>query len=309
MNKKLKEAICKVRDFNRYYTNVQGFFEHHILESEYSLAAVRVLYEISNTAQCTSKILIQTLCIDSGYLSRILKRFHRSGLIGKKKSPDDGRSHLLYITKKGKQEIDMLISRQNEEIQNLLEPLSRTAQTDLVRHMAAIEDILDNRPLSVEDIAIRTDLHPGDAGYITYMHGLIYQREYNYGRALEAYVAKSFYDFLMKYSEERDRIWLAEHKGHIIGSIGVVGNGERAQLRWFLLHPDYRNIGLGSRLLNAAIAWCRAKGYKGAYLHTTDDLYQAIGIYSRAGFVKVGATENHTWKDNLTELEFELHFK
>lgn len=309
MDKKLDETILKVRNFNRYYTNVQGFFEHHILESDYSLAEVRVLYEIKNTTACTSKMLIQKLCLDSGYLSRILKRFQRIGLIGKKKSPTDGRSQILHLTEKGKQEIGVLITRQNNEVHNLLEPLPQAAQTDLVHHMVAIEDILENRPINLADITIRTDLYPGDAGYITYMHGWIYEQEYNYGKAFEAYVAKSFYDFLINYSEERDRIWIAEHRGQIVGAIGMVGNGTRGQLRWFLLHPNYRGIGLGSRLLNSAIDWCREKGYKGAYLHTTDDLYQAIGMYSRAGFVKVGATENHTWKDDLTELEFELKFE
>ena len=193
-----------------------------------------------------------------------------------------------------------------EEMRKLLEPLSLTSQDELARHLAAVESILGARSVSLEDIVIRTDLRAGDAGYITHMHGWMYQQEYNYGKALEAYVAKSFYDFLVNYSDERDRIWIAEHSGRIVGSIGVVGHGERAQLRWFLLHPGYRGIGLGSRLLHGAIAWCQVKGYKGAYLHTTDDLYQALGMYFKAGFVKVGATENHTWKDNLTELELEL---
>ena len=138
----MNQHIDTVRHFNRYYTNVLGLLGQHILTSDYSLAEVRVLYEIRNFKQCTPKMLMQTLCMDSGYLSRILKRFQQVGLIDKQKSPDDGRSQVFRLSKSGKREIKMLVMRQNAEIHKLLEPLTQTAQAELVGHMAAIENIL-----------------------------------------------------------------------------------------------------------------------------------------------------------------------
>ncbi len=157
-----------------------------------------------------------------------------------------------------------------------------------------------------QDISIRYKIKPGDVGYIIYMHGFIYSQEYNYTTAFEGYVAKSFYDFLINYDENKDRLWVAEHNGQIVGSVGIVGHGERAQFRWFLIHPDYRGFKLGSRLLNEAIEYCKLKGYKVIFLQTTDDLDRAIDMYKRAGFVKTKEKENYTWSDNLLELEFEL---
>jgi peptidyl-dipeptidase Dcp len=35
--------------------------------------------------------------------------------------------------------------------------------------------------VSINDIIIRTDLRSGDIGYVTYLHGILYKMEYNYG--------------------------------------------------------------------------------------------------------------------------------
>jgi Transcriptional regulators len=307
MNSKLKKEVGSIRSFNRYYTNVLGLLDQHILESEFSLSEVRVLHEIEKTEDCTSKKLAEILCMDSGYLSRILKQFQKYKLIEKRQSPEDGRSQFLYLTPSGQEKMDALNARSDEQIGNLIQPLPEADQSRLVQNMTSIESVLTaGKNIKPEDITVRYNIKPGDAGYITYMHGWIYKQEYNYTTAFEGYVARSFYDFLLAYNADRDRLWIAEHNREIIGCIGIAGHGERAQLRWFLLHPNYRGMGLGKRLLNQAIEFCRDKGYKAVYLDTTEDLEKAIGMYTKAGFVKVAEKENHTWADNLMELEFEL---
>jgi hypothetical protein len=40
--------------------------------------------------------------------------------------------------------------------------------------------------ITLEDINIRTNLKPGDIGYVTHMHGKFYQKEYGYGIRFEA---------------------------------------------------------------------------------------------------------------------------
>lgn len=307
MNSKLKTEIGIIRSFNRYYTNVLGLLDQHILKSDFSLSEVRILHEIEKTVNCTSKKLAEHLCMDSGYLSRILKQLQKYGLIEKRQSSEDRRSQFLYLAPSGKEKMEVLNACSDEQICNLIQPLSEANKSRLVQNMASIENILtESKKINPEDITIRHNVKPGDAGYITYMHGWIYKQEYNYTIAFEAYVAQSFYDFLLNYDTNKDRLWVAEHNNEIIGCIGVVGHDDRAQLRWFLLHPNYRGIGLGKRLLNDALVYCREKDYKVAYLDTTNDLETAISMYTRAGFVKVSEKENHTWSDELTELEFEM---
>ena len=138
------------------------------------------------------------------------------------------------------------------------------------------------------------------------MHGWIYKKEHNYNRIFEAYVLQTFYEFALNYDENKDRIWIAEYNNEIIGSIAIIDRGDRAQLRWLLLHPDFRGIGLAKYLLHEALDYCRKVDYKSVYLETTDDLKEAISLYTKQGFMKVSEKENHIWAKNVMEIELEL---
>lgn len=138
--------------------------------------------------------------------------------------------------------------------------------------------------VSLDDISIRTDLRPGDLGYVTYMHGALYHREYNYGLQFENYVSKGLCEFYEKYNPERSRIWACEHNEQMIGFLLLMDRGHAAQLRYFLIEPEYRGIGLGSKLMNLYMDFLRECGYKESYLWTTHELSTAASLYKRHGF-------------------------
>lgn len=307
MQSYLKKYVGIIRSFNRYYTNVLGLLNQHFLDSPYSLSEVRILHEIEKTEQCTASLLADTLSMDVGYLSRILKKFQKSGLIEKKKSAEDKRSQYLTVTPFGKENQDQFNDRSDHQIEKLVETLPEEEIKMLARNMTSIETILTKgKNIRRSDITIRDDVRPGDAGYLTYLHGWIYKKEYDYSVAFEGDVAESFYQFLVQYNPEKDRLWCAEHEGEIVGCIGIVGRGERAQLRWFLLHPNYRGMGLGKDLFELAMSFAREKGFEKVYLETTNDLTRAIGMYTKAGFIKTAEKENRAWRDDLLGLEFEM---
>ena len=158
----------------------------------------------------------------------------------------------------------------------------------------------------LKEITIRSDIRCGDAGYLTYLQAKVFGEEHGYSHIFEAYVAKSFYDFLMNYNPQKDRIWIAEHNGKIVGNIAIVDRGDRAQLRWFITDPGYRGIGLGKKLLLTALEYGRQAGYPMLYLETCDDLPKAISMYTRAGFQLVKETSNDAWRDGLKEQEYIL---
>lgn len=138
--------------------------------------------------------------------------------------------------------------------------------------------------VSLEDISIRSELRPGDIGYVTYMHGSLYSKEYGYGLAFESYVAKGLCEFYEQYEPERNRIWACEHNDRIIGFLLLMDRGEAAQLRYFLIEPNYRGIGLGSKLMNLYMDFLQGCGYKTSYLWTTHELSTAASLYKRHGF-------------------------
>ena len=158
----------------------------------------------------------------------------------------------------------------------------------------------------LDDVLIRTTLQPGDIGYVVYMHGALYGREYNYGIQFESYVAKGLCEFYEKYDPQRNRVWVCEHNNKMIGFLLLMDRKEAAQLRYFLIEPDYRGIGLGSKLLNMYMDFLRACGYKASYLWTTHELITAASLYKRFGFQLTEEKESTSFGKPLREQRYDL---
>jgi len=90
--------------------------------------------------------------------------------------------------------------------------------------------------MKISDISIRTNIEPGDLGYVIYRHGKLYGEEYNYGVEFETYVGAGLYEFYKNYNPEVDRVWICEHDEKIIGFILLMHReNNAAQLRYFYL--------------------------------------------------------------------------
>jgi GNAT superfamily N-acetyltransferase len=160
--------------------------------------------------------------------------------------------------------------------------------------------------VALDDVFIRTELQPGDIGYVTYMHGALYHREYNYGLQFESYVAKGLCEFYEKYNPQRNRIWVCEHNHRMIGFLLLMDRGETAQLRYFLIEPEYRGIGLGSKLLNLYMGFLRECGYRASYLWTTHELITAAALYKRLGYKLTEEKESNSFGKPLREQRYDL---
>jgi len=303
-----EEMISSMRKFNRFYTGVIGLLDQHILDSNFSLSEVRVLYEIWHTAQCTAGRLIESLQLDGGYLSRMLKTFEQNNIVSRKQSPADGRTWLLQLTAKGKRLMQTLDQRSSEQIRQVLDPLPVHQQEEVTSSMRTIEQLLSGKKgVSLEDITFRNELQPGDVGYLIYLHGNIYAKETGYNLEFESYVCKTFYDFLQNYDPAKDRVFIASWQQRIVGAVAILGHSSYlAQLRWLLVHPDMRGIGLGKKLVTDALAFCREKEYKQVYLLTTHQQTTAADIYLKAGFRKTDAHSQQMWGHQLSEERYDL---
>lgn len=161
-------------------------------------------------------------------------------------------------------------------------------------------------PNSEGAVTLRTELKPGDIGTIIYLHGILYAHEYGFDHTFEAYVATPLAQFVRTPSAG-ERIWIAEQDRRIVGCIAIVGvSTQVAQLRWFLVDPRARGMGLGKKLLNEAIAFCHTCGYRSIILWTVSTLAAAIHLYLEAGFVKVEEKPGRQWGVDLIEEKYEL---
>jgi ribosomal protein S18 acetylase RimI-like enzyme len=157
-----------------------------------------------------------------------------------------------------------------------------------------------------EPVTLRHDLRPGDLGAVVHLHGTVYAQEYGFDPTFEAYVAGPLADFV-RTRTGRDRLWLAERDGRLVGCVAVVGgSGAEAQLRWFLVAPPARGRGLGRRLLHEAVAFSRAAGYRAVFLWTVSALAAAARLYRGAGFRKVEERPGRLWGVEVVEEKYTL---
>lgn len=136
-------AVAAIRAFNRFYTNVIGVVDRHILESPFSLTEVRVLWEIDHAPGTNARVVCSRLSVDEGYLSRTINRLVEKGLVRKRRSRDDARVFELSLSAKGRKIFLALNRKAGEEISELVRALDAKKVRELVRHMERIQEILD----------------------------------------------------------------------------------------------------------------------------------------------------------------------
>jgi len=160
---------------------------------------------------------------------------------------------------------------------------------------------------SSPQVLIRDDLRPGDIGAIIHLHGMLYAREYGWDPTFEAYVAEGLARFVLEPDTEHARIWIAESASGPAGCIAIAaGPDDTAQLRWFLVHPDCRGAGLGRRLMEQALEFCRAWRFRAVFLWTVADLRAAAHLYRSYGFSVTEEYEHERWGDIVMEQRYEL---
>jgi peptidyl-dipeptidase Dcp len=160
--------------------------------------------------------------------------------------------------------------------------------------------------ISLNDIRIRTELQPGDIGYVIHLHGLLYKQEYEYGIEFEAYVAKGLYEFYEQYNPATNRVWVCEHHNKMVGFLLLMNRGPEAQLRYFIILPEYRGIGLGKKLMDLYMAFLKKSGYRKSYLWTTHELFTAAHLYKKHGFVLEEEKESSAFGKPLKENKYSL---
>jgi len=291
----LASRIQAVRRFNRFYTGKIGVLQDSVYKSPFSLAEVRVLYELAHRQDLTAVQLCRELGLDPGYLSRMLRGFERNGLIAKETSASDARRSLLTLTAKGSKVFAPLDDRSSEEVGKLLSELPPASQTTLVKAMGMIETLL--APSTDQKVPYVLRPHqPGDLGWVVHRHGALYWQEYRYDERFEALVAEIVAKFIEHYDPKRERCWIAERAGEIVGSVFLVKQSKTAaKLRLLLVEPSARGLGLGRRLVEECIRFARQAGYKKIVLWTQSELLAARRIYETAGFRLVGEKRHQRW--------------
>ena len=293
-------TVDEIRDFNRFYTKHLGLINNKIMKTDFSLAEARILFELSTKGDIFAVDLVRELEIDPSYLSRIIKKFEKNNWLIRRKSEEDSRRYTLALTEQGGDMYESLKDIMNTHALEVLDNLTPDETCSLIASMKNVQNLISgvktNTAFTIRDHEV------GDIGYLSYMHGKFYSEEYGLDISFDSYVSGAMAKFIDYFNPKKDKLWVVEMHGRIVGSIAIVNvDGDTAQLRWFILAPEAQGEGIGKKLMESAIKFCKSMGYRKIILWTFSDLNAARSLYKKFGF-NISKTEKHEiWGQYLEE--------
>ena len=304
--------VATVRAFNRFYTRRIGVLDDGLHHTPFSLAEARIVYELAQRGETTATALRDELHLDAGYLSRLLRSLAARGLLIQRRSTEDRRRTLLSLSASGRRAFAKLDSRASADGRALLDDIAPTARARVVAAMQAIQSELSPERAATPGATPSYSLRPhraGDMGWIIHRQAVLYHQEYGWDEAYEALIARIMADFLDRFDPARERCWVAERDGAVVGAVFVVRHPERdgvAKLRLLYVEPAARGLGLGRRLVREVTEFARDVGYHTVTLWTNSVLTSARRIYEAEGYRLVHEEPHHSFGTDLVGQTWEL---
>jgi GNAT superfamily N-acetyltransferase len=231
-------------------------------------------------------------------MSRLVATLEADGLIARTPAAENARRLDLRLTPKGEEAFRALDAASHEEVAGLLAPLSGAERRQLTGAMQRIRRLLGDA--SDDRTFILRDPAPGDLGWIAHRQGILYATEYGWDWTFEALVAEIVGQFARQFVPGKERCWVAEREGEVVGSAFVVRDDARtAKLRLLYVESSARGLGLGRRLVEECLRFARAAGYARMVLWTNDVLVSARRIYLAAGFELVEEAPHRSFGKDL----------
>lgn len=150
---------------------------------------------------------------------------------------------------------------------------------------------------------------PGAIGRVAELHATYYNKAWDFGLHFEAKVASELSEFLRRFDPARDGFWTANRSGCVEGSIAIDGaraETEGAHLRWFIVSDALRGLGVGNRLMQQAVGFCREREYSRVFLWSFQGLDPARHLYEKFGFRLAQETEGEQWGKRVLEQRYVL---
>jgi DNA-binding MarR family transcriptional regulator len=270
----IEQQTAVVRSFNRSYTQRIGALEESFLGMGMPLSQERLLFEIGS-APSTVHRLRARLGLDSGYLSRLLRRLESEGLVAVTADPGDRRRRRIELTPKGRAHWTELERRSEERARMLVGPLTERQRERLARALAEADLLVRAATVSLETVDPRSEAAREAVGRYFAEIG----RRFGYVATGE--------------SEKDAKLLVPPHGAFIMavgddepvacGGVQSIGEGV-GEIKRMWVHDDWRGAGLGSRLLRHLEDVARSLGHRIVRLDTNTALNEAIGMYERAGY-------------------------
>jgi DNA-binding MarR family transcriptional regulator len=293
----MSDPVAVVRRFNRSYTERIGVLDDSFLGLGMPLGPARLLFEIgvapaTAPGPLTTQTLRERLGLDSGYLSRLLRRLEEEGLIAVTPDPGDRRRRQVSLTEAGRERWKELERRSDDQARLIVDPLTERQRERLARALSEAD-------LLVRAATVRFE--PADPA----------------SPAARDVVGRYFAEIGRRFGfdpsdePEQDALLLVPPTGVFVVALSdgepVACGGLQAiaphvgELKRMWVHDDWRGAGLGSRLLRHLEDQARQLGHDTVRLDTNAALAEAIGMYQRAGYRAIDRYSDNPWATHFFE--------
>jgi DNA-binding MarR family transcriptional regulator/predicted N-acetyltransferase YhbS len=296
------DAVAVVRRFNRSYTQRIGVLEDSFLGLGMPLGPARLLFEIG-AAPATARALLTTqalrerLGLDSGYLSRLLRRLEKDGLIHVHPDPGDRRRRQVTLTEAGRERWKELERRSDDQARLIVDPLTERQRERLARALGEADLLVRAATVTFEPIDPASPV----ARDVVDRYFAEIGRRFGFDPSGET---------------EKDTKLLVPPTGVFVVAVSdgepvacgglqtiapLVDGQSVGELKRMWVRDDWRGAGLGSRLLRHLEDQARELGQDTVRLDTNAALAEAIGMYERAGYTVIGRYNDNPWATHFFE--------
>lgn len=298
------DAITEIRGFNRFYTSFLGLLNQHIIDSGYSLAEARIIYELSKVESCTANQLCAILSIERSYMSKIISKLEKNQLISRSPSEQDNRNIEIRLTEKGQKEFTTLESNANKQIDDILSNLGDDECDKLIKSIRNAKKCFLR---STKKIDMR-EYCDKDIPYIIDRQLSLYEQERNFTSDVwKKYLIDGVHALIEKFNPDKDCILILDCDDIPAGCIAVAhASDDTAQLRYFFLEPELRGIGVGVTLFEEALDFCRKKRYSHVFLWTVEAQEAARRMYKKYGFEVTEKELSDSWGVPVIEERWDM---
>jgi DNA-binding MarR family transcriptional regulator/GNAT superfamily N-acetyltransferase len=288
-----EDLTGRVRGFNRTVTQRIGALDEDYLARSRPLGASRVLWEIGDRGTDVRAIRAR-LDLDSGYLSRLLRRLEREHLVRVEPDPDDHRVRVVRLTDAGRDERSQLDRRSDELAWSMLAPLNDQERTRLVEAMGTVERLLT---AGIVEIAV-ADPASSAAQFCLQSYFAELDSRFDGGFDPDASISAAAEELV----EPAGLLLLAKLHGEPVGCGALkLHPTEPAQLKRMWVATSVRGLGIGRRVLVELERHARQRGVTVVRLETNRGLIEAINLYRSTGYLEVPAFNEEPYAHHWLE--------
>ncbi|MHB1172809.1 MAG: GNAT family N-acetyltransferase [Lacisediminihabitans sp.] len=287
----MDDAIATIRSFNRSVTGRVGALDVEYLDRGRPLGASRLLWELAEQGT-DARELRARLCLDSGYLSRLLRTLEAEHLVEVSPDPADLRARVVRPTDAGMRERAELDRLSDGLAASILTPLSEANRARLLEAMAVVDRLLT---ASSVELAVEP---PTSADAIHCIRAYFAELDERFDAGFDP--ALSIPADATELTEPSGMLLVARLRGRPIGCGAIKLHGsDPAEVKRMWVHADARGLGVGRRILLELERLARDRNVVALRLETNRDLGEAISLYRSSGYEEVPAFNDepyaHHW--------------